>query len=231
MDSQGILPETSNFYCLPGRAGGSPNVLGGTGARPASSGGTILVAFQGGQKSLSGRGLSWRDMICPFKAGGSGRCCIDTAIGHPLAGNCARWPIAGLPLHIKSEPTIGLPGTLREADATAVLIPDRAAQVDGLVSQCHLADVPGQPGALTAAGRMCRDIVRHPWHKPCSPLSDARGKWHANHCRCCEEHACCLDPAHYKPPLILPLSQAFTVTDLRQPFSDTGVRYGFGKDP
>ena len=28
MDSHGILPDTSNFYCLPGRAGGTPNVLG-----------------------------------------------------------------------------------------------------------------------------------------------------------------------------------------------------------
>ncbi len=29
MDSREIPPETSNFYCLPGRAGGSPNVLDG----------------------------------------------------------------------------------------------------------------------------------------------------------------------------------------------------------
>jgi hypothetical protein len=28
MDSLGIPPETSNFYCLPGRAGGTPIVLG-----------------------------------------------------------------------------------------------------------------------------------------------------------------------------------------------------------
>jgi hypothetical protein len=27
MESQGIPPETSNFYCLPGRAGGTPNGL------------------------------------------------------------------------------------------------------------------------------------------------------------------------------------------------------------
>jgi hypothetical protein len=27
MDSRGPPPETSNFYCLPGRAGGTPNVL------------------------------------------------------------------------------------------------------------------------------------------------------------------------------------------------------------
>jgi hypothetical protein len=30
MESQGILPETSNFYCLPGRAGGTPNGFGAT---------------------------------------------------------------------------------------------------------------------------------------------------------------------------------------------------------
>jgi hypothetical protein len=29
MDSLGIPPETSNFYCLPGRAGGTPIVLEG----------------------------------------------------------------------------------------------------------------------------------------------------------------------------------------------------------
>jgi hypothetical protein len=28
MESRGIPPEMSNFYCLPGRAGGTPNVLG-----------------------------------------------------------------------------------------------------------------------------------------------------------------------------------------------------------
>jgi hypothetical protein len=28
MESRGLPPETSNFYCLPGRAGGTPNVLG-----------------------------------------------------------------------------------------------------------------------------------------------------------------------------------------------------------
>jgi hypothetical protein len=27
MDSRGIPPETSNFYCLPGRAGGFPILL------------------------------------------------------------------------------------------------------------------------------------------------------------------------------------------------------------
>jgi hypothetical protein len=27
MESRGIPPEMSNFYCLPGRAGGTPNVL------------------------------------------------------------------------------------------------------------------------------------------------------------------------------------------------------------
>jgi hypothetical protein len=27
MDSRGLPPETSNFYCLPGRAGRTPNVL------------------------------------------------------------------------------------------------------------------------------------------------------------------------------------------------------------
>jgi hypothetical protein len=29
MDSPGPPPETSNFYCLPGRAGGTPGVLVG----------------------------------------------------------------------------------------------------------------------------------------------------------------------------------------------------------
>jgi hypothetical protein len=28
LGNPGIPPETSNFYCLPGRAGGTPNVLG-----------------------------------------------------------------------------------------------------------------------------------------------------------------------------------------------------------
>ena len=31
MDGRRPPPETSNFYCLPGRAGGTPNVLGATG--------------------------------------------------------------------------------------------------------------------------------------------------------------------------------------------------------
>jgi hypothetical protein len=138
-------------------------------ASSANSGGAVLFAFQAGRKALFGGGLSRRYMICPFKAGWSGCRCINIAIGHPPAGDCARWAIAGLSLHIEREPTIGLPGTLREADAAAVFKPDRAVQVDGLVSQCHLADVPGQRGALTATGRVCRDIVRHPWRKPCSP--------------------------------------------------------------
>jgi hypothetical protein len=30
MDSRGLPPEMSNFYCLPGRAGGSPILLEGT---------------------------------------------------------------------------------------------------------------------------------------------------------------------------------------------------------
>src|SRR5690349_545271 len=120
-------------------------------------------------------------MIRPFKAGRSGCRCINTAIGHPPAGNCARWPIAARALHVKRKGTIGLSGALREAYAAAVLIPDRAAQIEALIGQFHRFDVPSQPGALTAAGGVWWDIVRHPWRKPCSPLSDARGEWHASH--------------------------------------------------
>jgi hypothetical protein len=41
MDSRGIPPETSNFYCLPGRAGGSPNLL----AKPLYESATTLLDF------------------------------------------------------------------------------------------------------------------------------------------------------------------------------------------
>ena len=52
-------------------------------------------------------------------------CCrrSDAAVGHPLAGNRAHRSIATHPLHIERELTVGLTSALREAHATAVLIP------------------------------------------------------------------------------------------------------------
>ncbi len=61
----------------------------------------------------------------------------NTAVRHPLAGNCARWPIAVHRRHSKSETTIGLTSALSETHAAAILIPDRAAQLDSLVRLHH----------------------------------------------------------------------------------------------
>jgi hypothetical protein len=74
---------------------------------------------------------------------------------------------------------ISLTSALSEAQAAAVLIPDRATYTDGLIGILYPGEVPSQRGALV----MCLDIIYHV-SIPCwRALRETRGDRDASHRR------------------------------------------------
>jgi hypothetical protein len=80
MDNRALPPKTSNFYCLPGRAGGTP--MGISGKRKARRSATTM-ASESGTAAMRSRPINARHWVDHAAAKSSVKP-VDVSVGKPV---------------------------------------------------------------------------------------------------------------------------------------------------